>query len=289
MNQGQIPIILAELTDAAYNFIQREQYEKSLVLLQKTEGVLEVVNLDTSARDKYVKFITCNNMAMCFQKLSMLDECTTYLKQCLEMFKNPLFMDDHSLASRNRRNRLECKLRLQLCAILSQTQNHTEALTRAKESVKLCHDLFTDLRELCKIYVDKINYRENLQAAQDQSDLEDEERIQIIHLIKNSTPTRQLPSSFLEQSISLVERSSLKLYPVVKEVCGRLAGQQASNMQERESEMCSDDEEEQTPDMRSVLGFLNQNEWVQNLNIGNVMQIGALQLSQDFLQTARDE
>jgi len=78
--------------------------------------------------------------------------------------------------------------------------------------------------ELCNVYIDKINYRENLQAAQEQSDLEDDERQQIIHLIKNSTPTRELPKNFLEQSISLVERSSLKLYPVVKEVCRRLAG-----------------------------------------------------------------
>ena len=42
VNQDEIPIILAELTDAAYNFIQRENYEKALILLQKTEGVLEV-------------------------------------------------------------------------------------------------------------------------------------------------------------------------------------------------------------------------------------------------------
>jgi hypothetical protein len=26
-------------------------------------------------------------------------------------------------------------------------------------------------------------------------------------------------------------------------------------------------------DMRTVLGFLNQNEWILNLNIGNIMQI----------------
>lgn len=42
VNQDEIPIILAELTDAAHNFIQRENYEKALILLQKTEGVLEV-------------------------------------------------------------------------------------------------------------------------------------------------------------------------------------------------------------------------------------------------------
>ena len=33
VNQDEIPIILAELTDAAYNFIQRENYEKALILL----------------------------------------------------------------------------------------------------------------------------------------------------------------------------------------------------------------------------------------------------------------
>ena len=80
VNQDEIPIILAELTDAAYNFIQRENYEKALILLQKTEGVLEVVSLEGCSRDKYVSFITYNNMSMCFQKLGMLEECIFYLK-----------------------------------------------------------------------------------------------------------------------------------------------------------------------------------------------------------------
>ena len=42
VNQEEIPIVLYELVDAAYNYIQRESYEKALILLQKTEGVLEV-------------------------------------------------------------------------------------------------------------------------------------------------------------------------------------------------------------------------------------------------------
>jgi hypothetical protein len=110
----------------------------------------------------------------------MLDDCTQYLKQCLDMLSKDSFMPATSLAARNRRMRLECKLRLQLCAILSQTQQHTQALERAKESVRLIQNMFTDLMELCKVYIDKINYRENLQAAQEQSDLEDDERQQII-------------------------------------------------------------------------------------------------------------
>jgi len=31
-------------------------------------------------------------------------------------------------------------------------------------------------------------------------------------------------------------------------------------------------------DLRHILGFLNQTEWIQNLNIGNIMQIGPLKL-----------
>jgi len=33
-------------------------------------------------------------------------------------------------------------------------------------------------------------------------------------------------------------------------------------------------------DMRSVLGFLNQNEWIHNLNIGNIMQIQPLTIKE---------
>ena len=53
--------------------------------------------------------------------------------------------------------------------------------------------------------------------------------------------------------------------------------------------MSDDEDEDSEPDMRSVLGFLNQNEWIQNLNIGNIMQIGPLSMQADFLQQPRDE
>ena len=40
--------------------------------------------------------------------------------------------------------------------------------------------------------------------------------------------------------------------------------------------------------MRTVLGFLNQNEWILNLNIGNIMQIQPVKMK-DFLQSFRNE
>lgn len=44
VNQEEIPIVLSELIDAAYNYIQKDSFDKALILLQKTEGVLEVRN-----------------------------------------------------------------------------------------------------------------------------------------------------------------------------------------------------------------------------------------------------
>jgi hypothetical protein len=41
-------------------------------------------------------------------------------------------------------------------------------------------------------------------------------------------------------------------------------------------------------DMRSVLGFLNQNEWIYNLNIGNIMQIQPISMK-ELLSSCRNE
>jgi len=139
-----------------------------LILLQKTEGVLDVINLEKSKRDKYIAFTAYHNMAMCYQKLGLLDECLVYLKNCLQLISssstgNPdhSFYKENSISSRMKQIKQECKLKLQLCAILSQTQNHSEALDNAKKSVKLAHQLFKDLHSLCLIYMKKIDQKEN--------------------------------------------------------------------------------------------------------------------------------
>ena len=102
VNQDEIPLLLMELTDIAYKFIKKEQFEKAYVLLQKTESVLEVVNLEYSKRDKFFAYITYHNMAMCFQKLGMLEECIIYLKETIQVIEKPNFFKDISIALRMR-------------------------------------------------------------------------------------------------------------------------------------------------------------------------------------------
>lgn len=45
----------------------------------------------------------------------------------------------------------------------------------------------------------------------------------------------------------------------------------------------------QNVDLRHILGFLNQTEWIQNLNIGNIMQIGPLRLEDLTLMRRNEE
>lgn len=84
----------------------------------------------------------------------------------------------------------------------------------------------------------------------------------------------------------MIERTALKLYPIAKEVHKRMIEEkvvgEAAVASLYEQMVCEE------PDMRTVLGFLNQNEWVFGLNIGNIMQIQAITLK-DLLTNPRNE
>jgi len=124
----------------------------------------------------YVPFLSNSHVSLAL-RIGMLDECIFYLKQSIALISDQKFYKSKKISQRSRRVNQECKLKLQLCAILSQNQNHSEALENARKSVRLSHQMFKDMEELCQIYIDKINYRDNLLAAQEQSDLEDAERV----------------------------------------------------------------------------------------------------------------
>lgn len=51
MSEDEIPMVLLELNESALIYIQKEQFENALLLLQKAHGVLDVVDLTRSGRD----------------------------------------------------------------------------------------------------------------------------------------------------------------------------------------------------------------------------------------------
>lgn len=84
VSKDEIPIVLSELNDSAYAFIKKEMYEKALNLLQKAYGIMDVVDFNLCRRDKFHLFILFHNMALCYQKMQMLDECSSCIEQALE-------------------------------------------------------------------------------------------------------------------------------------------------------------------------------------------------------------
>jgi len=66
VSKDEIPIVLTELNDSAYQFIKREQYERALNLLQKAYGIIDVIDFNVCRRDKYHLFIMFHNMALCY-------------------------------------------------------------------------------------------------------------------------------------------------------------------------------------------------------------------------------
>lgn len=133
--------------------MNREQHEKSLILLQKAHGIINVVSLDKCKRDKYFAFVIFHNMAACFQRMSSLEECAVALEDCLKNIGDYSSLNERSISQRMNLAQKECKVRMQLCALLSQLHRHKDALNQAKNSVRLIHLLIKDLKSLCVYYI----------------------------------------------------------------------------------------------------------------------------------------
>ena len=62
---------------------------------------MQVVSLDGSKRDRYIAYSTFHNMAMCYQKLGMLEECFIYLKECLTLLTQVTAQPFYKFSSEN--------------------------------------------------------------------------------------------------------------------------------------------------------------------------------------------
>lgn len=70
------------------------------------------------------------------------------------------------------------------------------------------------------------------------------------------------------------------LFPIYQELLNKIKSIEKCRLlkndysdTEFEDDEKNQEKKKQIPDLRHVLGFLNQSEWVGSLNIGNIMQI----------------
>ena len=159
--------------------------------------------------------------------------------------------------------------------------------------MKLAHQLFKDLLELCAYYIKKMDNREEAPQF-----LQDEHQLSLLSHLHNNP---------LEDSISMIERTSIKIYPIIKDLLKKTIQESTPkeantaagtinrtefNLKTTVSPVITSHELVQQelkverlgaieePDMRSILGFLNQTEWIYSLNIGNIMQIAPISLQE---------
>ena len=138
----------------------------------------------------------------------------------------------------------------------------------------------------------------------------------------NNYQTEEAVLNNLEGSLSIIEKTSKKLLPIYKALCLKIQmiEKKKENMtksldadegnlvnidiesSDSESKVSKSPTRQKSGkkgkrgafsrnldiDLRHILGFLNQTEWIQNLNIGNIMQISPIKLD-DLTQLRRNE
>lgn len=85
-----------------------------------------------------------------------------------------------------------------------------------------------------------------------------------------------------EESLTLTEKTACKILPIVEEILRRMIKEDNPYFYNDQVKI------NEKADMRNILGFLNQNEWVYNLNIGNIMQISSISHT-DLMYVPRTE
>ena len=286
ITKDEVPIVLNELNDSAIRYIAREQYEKALILLQKAHGIINVVSLDKCARDKYFAFVVFHNMAACYQRMSSLEDCAVALEDALRNIGDYSSLSDRSIAQRMNLMQKECKIRMQLCALLSQLHKHKDALKQARKSVSMIHLLIKDLKTLCCYYIRKQEAKEEAKEDQDLSSTGSiDAQGSHFHNYSLYSPTSMAAAAYnnLESPLSMVEKTARRILPVIHEVQKVLIKEKESEekddvLEKEQQEVRAEEDQlaermadQYKPDMRTVLGYLNQSEWIQNINIGNIM------------------
>ena len=114
-------------------------------------------------------------------------------------------------------------------------------MDNAKYSVRLGHQILRDMYDLCVFYSNKIKFKDDFASLSlllmDEGDdpkdkankgkhtkSEIEDKMMHKKFIRENSPVRDIPYNILEESISMIERTALKLLPIMKELGNRLAG-----------------------------------------------------------------
>lgn len=163
--------------------------------------MLDQIQAHKIDHDKFVFMLTLHNMAMCYQKLGILEECSICLEACLDhlnseymqaYFNNP---DQPSL--RLKMLKYKCKTHMQICALLSQIHKHKDAIFHSNSAIKIAHYLVNETKNQCHFYLTQLTKKDGTLKS----------NISIIN----------------DKRFSLLEKSSVKMLPILIEIQKKMA------------------------------------------------------------------
>jgi hypothetical protein len=269
--------------------MDREEWDRALLLLQKAQVLIEQVNIENYKKDRLLIVIIFHNTALCHQMLGSLEEAAIFLEtSVLNLEILSLMPEFQTTEVKNHTIYIEGLLRMQLWALFSQLHRHREALYHAQISVRISHFLVRDLLDYCEsVRIQDFAY--NTDSTKSKKELQ-QAGMSINHSKKIKIPGKDMIVNEIKESpkfieddideksvnggqsgyISVLHKGYCKLYPIVKELyrwCVREDGEDQSLMDEGEIGAI---------DLKNLVGFFNQSLYHEYLNITNIMKLKRL-------------
>ena len=301
---------IKEFNSKSVELIFEEKIESALEILKKIEIFLEANAIEPKLHlDKKILIIILHNLSCCYQKLKDFENCISYLESVIYHFDSSLepkhkikINENYFISSifQDQSNysllgdfilelRFSAKFHLQMCAVLSQANKHNEALKHAKLAALMCEDNLVKTNFLYNQMKNKINENNNnnnnedlngfaekikqsykiisvlykrvidLRKKKNNSEKEEEEKLKNFNINKllesNNNNNNNNNNDFINTETSFNSYAKYTEYEIKKNNNNTLLIQ----------------------NIRKIFGStIKKDDWIQLLNIGNIMYLSAL-------------
>ena len=129
--------ILKNLQNESFNKFSKNDFKSAIIYLKKSEELLEAMMTQGGEIKHDEILVTLHNLGFCYQKLIDLNKSAAYIEACIYNASNfNVFSNDCTEAHcKIKKTSYLAKIHIQSCAVLSQIQNHKQALNHARRSL----------------------------------------------------------------------------------------------------------------------------------------------------------
>ena len=104
---------MKELNETAIYALNNDDNENALECLKRAEQLLEVITSEGKDIDRNIIIIVLYNIACCYQRLGMLDECVSYLDGTIFNIKSKITEFENLEEEQNNKDRFNISSKMQ--------------------------------------------------------------------------------------------------------------------------------------------------------------------------------